>query len=73
MILHTLEGTRVVLLPSLEPGVIVDERWDVSLKPYVVLRDSGARVYVSACDLAREDDPARHPLGPLAPRLAEDR
>jgi hypothetical protein len=64
MLLHTLEGTRVVLLPSEAAGVIVDVRWETWLKPYAVLRDDGRRVYASACDLAREDDPTRTPLGP---------
>jgi len=62
--LLTPEGTRVVLLPSASPGVIVEVRREGWLKPYVVLRDDGPRVYVSACDLAREDDPGRAPLGP---------
>jgi len=64
MVLLTLEGTRVVLLPSHAAGVIVDVRWESWLKTYAVLRDDGERVFASACDLAREDDPERIPLGP---------
>ena len=60
----TPEGTRVVLLPSQASGVILEVRREPFLKPYVVLRNDGVRVFVSACDLAREDDPDRAPLGP---------
>jgi hypothetical protein len=57
------QGTRVVLLPSLAAGVILEVRHETWLKPYVVGCDDGSRVYISACDLAREDDPERSPLG----------
>ena len=59
----TREGTRVVLLPSLATGIILEVRRESWLKPYVVECDDGVKVYVSACDLAREDDPLRAPLG----------
>lgn len=64
----TREGTRVVLLPSQVPGVILEVRRETYLKPYVVLCDDGQRAYVSACDLAREDDVEREPLGPAIER-----
>jgi hypothetical protein len=66
--LLTREGTRIVLLSSNTPGVIVELRRETFLKPYVVLRDDGTKVFVSACDLAREDDPDRTPLGPAIER-----
>ena len=65
------EGTRVVLLSDEARGLITAVRRETWLKPYVVLCDDGQTRYVSACDLAREDDAEREPLGPVPRGRAE--
>jgi hypothetical protein len=60
------QGTRVVLLVR-QPGaagVVREVRREPYLRPYVVECDDGQIVYASPCDIAREDDVARAPLGP---------
>ena len=63
-------GTRVIVIRggARRSGVVTDVRWETYLRPYVVRCDDGAEVFVSACDLAREDDPAATPLGPAIER-----
>jgi hypothetical protein len=59
------EGTRVVVLGGVAPatGVITDVRTHVGLRPYEVTCDDGRVVFLSGCDLAREDDAEATPLG----------
>jgi hypothetical protein len=58
----------VILLGSRAPGttagVVIEERTEPYLKPFVVRLDNGRICYASESELALEDDPTRAPLGP---------